>query len=174
MSPAASDEFVVDLTDFKDRIGGRVPPGRYRVVVDDCEMDESKNKNPMVIMWFRILDGEFKDTTIIDRLTQTPNALFRTVGFMQAIGLPTPRKRFTFRLSQWKGKVLEIDVRDGDPFNGRVKSEVEGYIKIERGASSGMADLPEPGSDEFEAGLAEFSKGGDVPADVNLEEVDLG
>lgn len=122
--------FVLDLSNYKDRVGARVEPGRYRVVVDDCEMDKSKAGNPMVNVWLRIVGTEFDGATLTDRLTITDKALFRVVGFMQAIGLPTPKKRVQIDLRQFTGKTLDVDVEDGDPYNGRIKSEVRGYIRI--------------------------------------------
>lgn len=140
-------EFVLDLSNYKDRVGARVDEGRYRVIVDDVEMDKSKAGNPMVNVWLRILDGDFKDATITDRLTITEKSMFRIVGFMQGIGLQTPKKRLKVNLAAWVGKVLEVDVEDGDPYNGRVKSEVRGYIRITKSAAE-SSDLDDLATDE--------------------------
>lgn len=124
-------KFVLDLRNYKDRMGARVAEGRYRVIVEDAEMDKSKANNPMINMWYRILTpGEYEGLTLIDRLTLTEKAYFRIVGFMQAVGLPTPKKAFEIDLErQFIGKVLDVDVEDGEPYNGRVKSEVRGYLR---------------------------------------------
>lgn len=122
-------EITLDLTGYKDRMGERVAAGRYRVMVEDVEQDQSKQGNTMINMWLRIVGGEFNGSTIIDRLVITDKSLFRVVAFMQAIGLPTPKKRFTLDISRFKGKILDVDLEDGDPWNGRVKSEVRGYLK---------------------------------------------
>lgn len=131
--------FVLDLSNYKDRVGARVEPGRYRVVVDDAEMDKSKAGNAMINMWLTVQGGEFNGATLTDRLTLTEKSLFRVVGFMQGIGLPTPKKRLQVDLRQFVGKTLEIDVEDGEPYNGRIKSEVRGYIRI-AGAAAAAAD----------------------------------
>lgn len=138
-----SERIVVDLSNYKDRVGSRVPEDRYLVQVEDAEPDTSRAGNVMVNVFYRIIDGPFKDQTLTDRLTITEKALFRVVGFMQAIGLPTPRKRFNLELRQIIGKVLYVDVSDGEPYNGRVKSEVRGYMRAEgaSGSSSEAADL---------------------------------
>ena len=154
--------FILDLSTYKDKVGARVDPGRYRVVVDDAEMDKSKAGNQMVNVWLRIVGGEFDGATLTDRLTITEKALFRVVGFMQGIGLPTPKKRLQIDLRQFIGKTLDVDVDDGDPYNGRVKTEVRGYIRV-AGAknakasddtSASVEDLPDPeegeGTDEAE------------------------
>lgn len=146
-----SGNFVVDLTNYKERVGARVEPGRYRVIVDDTEMDQSKAGNQMINVWFRILDGEFEGKTITDRLTLTEKALFRVVGFMSAIGLPTPKKRLQLNLRKFNGQILEIEVRDGEPYNGRVKSEVADYYRASKKAAPVSEDLPEEDEVESEA-----------------------
>lgn len=120
----------VNLTDYKERFGQTVPPGRYTVVVDDLEQTTSKAGNPMVNLWFRIVEGPHDGATIVDRVTVTEKALFRVVAFMQAIGQPTPRRNLQINLNTWLGKRLQVDVEDGEPYNGRVRSEVRGYLRI--------------------------------------------
>lgn len=134
-------EFILDLSNYKDRVGARVDPGRYRVRVDDAEMDKSKAGNPMVNLWLTIQGGEFEGMTLTDRLTLTERSLFRVVGFMQAIGMPTPKKRLKLSTDKFVGRILDVDVEDGDPYNGRIKSEVRGYIKVTGAAATTEADL---------------------------------
>jgi len=151
-----SEDLVIDLTNYKDRMGSRVPQGTYVVVVDDAEPAESQAKNPMVNLWFRITGGEFDGQTITDRLVLTEKSLFRVVAFMQAVGLPTPRQRIKVNIRQFIGKRLLIDVSDGEPYNGRIRSEVRGYTKIASGAVAGGEK-----ADEFE-GLEEFLPAGAI------------
>lgn len=177
-----TENVTIDLSNYKDKVGSRVTPGRYRVLVEDAELTQSAAGNPMINLWFRVQGGDFDGATIVDRLTQTENALFRTVAFMQAIGMPTPRKRLQINLRQFVGKVLDIDVEDGDPYNGRVKSEVRGYLKVEKdtsktGASDDLDLLEEFTIEEEEAKPNGKSKAGKKAAkdeDVDLENVDLG
>ena len=131
-----SDELVIDLSNYKDRVGTRVIPGTYRVQVEDVELTESSNKNPMVNIWFTCLDGEFQGQTLTDRLVLTEKSMFRVVGFMQAIGLPTPKKKLKLNIRQFIGRVLDVEVDDGEPYNGRIRSEVRGYKKVP-GAAAG-------------------------------------
>lgn len=137
-----TEEVIIDLSNYKDRVGSRVMPGTYRVQVEDAENTESANKNPMINLWFTILEGEFAGQTVTDRLVLTEKSLFRVVGFMQAIGLPTPKRRIKLNTRQFVGRTLDIEVDDGDPYNGRVRSEVRGYRKI-AGAAAAKADLPD-------------------------------
>lgn len=41
-----------------------VPHGDYEVAVQQMELKASKSGNPMVSIWFKILDGEFKGSMI--------------------------------------------------------------------------------------------------------------
>lgn len=163
-----ADELIVDLTNYKDRVGTRVDEGRYTVIVEDAESDKSKQGNPMVTLWYRIQDpgGEFDGATLIDRLTITDKALFRVVGFMQAVGLPTPKKKFRLRISTLIGKRLQVEVEDGEPYNGRVKSEIRGYLKV----ASKKKDVDEDDDDLDLDDLAESAdedEDEDLPANVD-------
>lgn len=176
-----SDDIIIDLSNYKDRVGSRVAPGRYRVQVEDAEQDKSAAGNPMINLWLRVSDGgEFDGQTIVDRLVLTEKSLFRVVGFMQAIGLPTPKKRFKINVRQFIGKVLEVDIEDGDPYNGRVKSEVRGYLRVAK------SEQAEPDDLEDLEGLADGATSESTPApkaepagvddddEVDLENLDLG
>lgn len=184
-----ADDLIVDLTNYKDRVGNRVVPGRYTVLVEDAESDTAKSGNPMVNLWLRVQGGEFDGATIVDRLVLTEKSLFRVVGFMQAIGLPTPRKRFKLNVRAFVGKTLDVDVEDGDPYNGRVKSEVRGYMRITGGESTAdtATDLDdiEPDAETASAASEETvekkseekpaAKADTVDADeVDIEDLDLG
>jgi hypothetical protein len=138
-----SDELTIDLTNYKDRVGARVAPNTYRVQVSDVESTESQQKNPMINVWLRIIGGPFDGQTITDRLTLTDKSMFRVVGFMQAIGLPTPNKRLRINVQQFVGKKLDVEVADGEPYNGRIKSEVKGYLRIDttNATPEDLADL---------------------------------
>jgi hypothetical protein len=143
-------ETIIDLTDYKDRVGGRAEPGVYTAVIEDVEMDVTSKPDPktgkpsqMLNVWIRIQDpnGEADGVTIIDRLVQRSNTMFRTVNMLQALGVPTPRKRFKLDFAKLVGKRLQIDVADGQPYQGRVKSEVRGYMKLSvNGASKPKAE----------------------------------
>jgi len=168
----------IDLTNYKDRVGGHVAEGRYRVLVEDVEPDESKAKNPMINVWLRVVGGPHDGATIIDRLVLTDKSMFRVVGFMQAIGLPTPKKKFTIDIRKFLNRQLLVDVEDGEPYNGKVKSEVRGYMKLPADAvveamttdGAGPDDLPVEDDLSPEDGLAEFAK----PTEVDPNPTSLG
>lgn len=137
----AGNNITIDLTNYKDRVGSRVPEDTYKVIVDDAELETAKSGNPMVNLWLRIHGGDHDGATIVDRLVLTENSMFRVVGFLQALGIKTPKKRLSLDITKFIGRSLEVTVRDGEPYNGRVKSEVSGYAKLAKESK------PEPAAD---------------------------
>lgn len=141
---------TIDLSNFKDRVGSRVKPDTYRVVVDDAELDTARSGNQMINLWFRIVGGDFDGATIVDRLVLTEKSMFRVVAFMQALGMKTPKKRLQLNLEKFKGQKLEITVEDGDPYNGRVKSEVRGYARVAKSEKAAPETPDETPAEETE------------------------
>jgi hypothetical protein len=163
----SGDQFVVDLTNYRDKSGSRVKPGHYTVVVYDAENDQTRDGKPMINLYLRIVGGEFDGVTLIDRLLPAhEKALFRVVMFLQALGLPTPNKRLQLNLRQFINRTVEVDLDDGDPWNGVVRSEVRQYSRPAAAAKSdaqGEMDLD---------GLSEFAEE-TAQGDVELDEVDV-
>lgn len=166
-------EFLLDLSSYKDRVGALVDEGRYRVRVEDAELDKSKAGNPMVNLWYTIQGGEFDGMTLTDRLVLTEKSLFRIVGFMQAIGMPTPKKRLKLSTEKFVGRILDVDVEDGEPYNGRVRSEVRGYIKVTGGSANeattdldDLDDITAPAEEPADSGPTPPSVGSEVPVAV--------
>lgn len=174
---------TIDLSDYKDTVGGRVEPGRYKVLVEDADIDKSKAGNTMIVLGLKIIapGDEADGVTIVDRLTQTSGALFRTVNFMQALGLPTPRKRLQINLSKFTGKALIVEVDDGEPYQGRVKSEVRGYFKVAKDDSveeeADLEDIEDDDDEEIEETPKPKKKGKkskkvEEEDDIDLDDLD--
>lgn len=196
----ANGNIVLDLTNYKDRSSARVPEDTYRVIVDDVEVGSANLRDPkmqqklgrdtqmQLSVYLRIHGGDYDGMTIVDRLyPENEKALFRVVGFMQAIGLKTPRKKLSFNPQGWVGKALEITTRDGQPYQGQVKSEVAGYARIaqsEKAAPSEVEDLENlDASEEAPAEEAQAEKPApekaaepevedDAQGEVNLDELE--
>lgn len=173
----------INLSNYKEQFSPQIPPGRYTVIVDDLETGVAKSSgNPKVTLWLRITEGPQAGIVLVDNLTITEKALFRVVGFMQAIGLQTPKKNLQVNLNTWRNKTLQVDVEDGEPYKGRVKSEVRGYLRPgdttseTTAGTSDLADLeadtatvPEPtpsasGSTEPPATPESSTAGGSEPS----------
>lgn len=176
-----ADGFTVDLTNYKDRVGARVPEGDYDVVIEDTEDDKSKAGNPMVNVWFRVMNGPEKGATIVDRLVLTEKSLFRVVGFLQALGIPTPKKKFKVPHRAIRGRKMSIYVEDGEPWNGRVKSEVRAYNRYEGDADEDVEDLDDITAEDSDDSPDEVAAPESVDSpdsddssdDGEVEEIDL-
>jgi hypothetical protein len=133
--------YTLDLSQYKERLSSTVPDGRYLVQVDDYELTKTaQTKNDMFNIWLRIVEGEYAGEVVIDRLTVTEKALFRIVGFLNGLGIPTPKKRLAIDPNKWTGRKVWVDLEVGEPYRGRPgKSEVRGYSRYVPGA-----EMPEP------------------------------
>lgn len=60
-------ELAKDVTDASNNKGGdykEVPHGEYIVNVNKMEIKESKNGNPMLSIWFKVVEGNYKGSMI--------------------------------------------------------------------------------------------------------------
>ena len=126
---------TIDLTNYRDRTGSRVPEGDYIVSVEDIEIGESRKGDVMWTVYLSIVGGEYDGQTLVDRLTHTERALFRVVGFLQGMGVKIQRKRIRVDTARLVGKKVKVQVSDGEPYNGTVRSEIRGYERFVSKAS---------------------------------------
>ena len=150
MADNVNSNIVIDLSNYKDSGNVRIPEGRYRAIVDDVDLDKSRAGNTMIKVWMRVLGGEHDGAIILDRLTLTDKAMFRVVGFMQGIGIKTPKKKLQINLKTFLKRQADIEVVDGEPYNGRIRSEIAQYIRI---AQPKAEESSEDGLDALEAAV---------------------
>lgn len=148
MADNVNSNIVIDLSNYKDSGNVRIPEGRYRATVNDIDLDKSRAGNTMIKVWMRVLGGEHDGAIILDRLTLTAKAMFRVVGFMQGIGIKTPKKKLQINLKTFLNRQADIEVVDGEPYNGRIKSEIAQYIRV---AQPKDEESSEDGLDALEA-----------------------
>lgn len=173
MADNVNSNIVIDLSNYKDSGNVRIPEGRYRAIVDDVDLDKSRAGNTMIKVWMRVLGGEHDGAIILDRLTLTDKAMFRVVGFMQGIGIKTPKKKLQINLKTFLKRQADIEVVDGEPYNGRIRSEIAQYIRIAqpKAEESSEDDLDALEADvEDEAPAAEPAKAS--PAEEATEDSD--
>lgn len=144
-----NDFFEIDLTGYKERRGTHVPEGTYAVRVTDYELTKSNNGNAMMNIWLTIHQpgAEEHGEVILDRLVATPNAAFRVVHFLKAIGMNPPiGQKLRLPGRAVLGKSLLVEVAD-DTYNNVTRSSVSEYLP-DPNASSGAntEDVP----DEYE------------------------
>lgn len=173
MADNVNSNIVIDLSNYKDSGNVRIPEGRYRAIVDDVDLDKSRAGNTMIKVWMRVLGGEHDGAIILDRLTLTDKAMFRVVGFMQGIGIKTPKKKLQINLKTFLKRQADIEVVDGEPYNGRIRSEIAQYIRIAqpKAEESSEDDLDAlEAATEDEAPAAKPDK--DSPAEEAAEDSD--
>lgn len=139
-----SDTFDLDLSGYVNTQGSVLPPGTYTLVVEDVEMMSSKAGNPMWKITSSVVEGESKGLALVDFVTITSKAMFRVVAFLNAIGVPTPKKSLSIPKSMMVGKMFEATV-DDDEYGGRKSSKIQSYASV---AQPGSADLPDDDEDE--------------------------
>ena len=171
--------FTFDFTNYRETGSAQVPAGTYRARVNDFEETESKAGNAMFVVYLEIIDGPYTGKQIIDRLPQTEKAMFRSAAFLQALGVKIAKKRIALNPKSLIGRPVDILVEDGEPFNGRVKSEVREYLRATKPAAQAepVADLPdeddEPAAEAAPAAAEAVEKDTfDVDA-LDIDDLDL-
>ena len=152
-----------DLTNYKDTSTAHVAPGTYHAEVSDFEETTSKAGNAMFVVYLEITEGPHTGQQIIDRLPQTEKAMFRSAAFLQALGVKIAKKKIALNPRSLIGRPVDIVVEDGEPYNGRVKSEVREYLRATKPAEPNPA-AADPMADEDDAPSA-----ADEPAKPELD-----
>lgn len=180
MADNVNSNIVIDLSNYKDSGNVRIPEGRYRAIVDDVDLDKSRAGNTMIKVWMRVLGGEHDGAIILDRLTLTDKAMFRVVGFMQGIGIKTPKKKLQINLKTFLKRQADIEVVDGEPYNGRIRSEIAQYTRIsqpkaEESSEDDLDALEAAAEDEAPAKPSSDAKKAEAAAivqDVDTEDME--
>lgn len=162
----------IDLTNFKDRFGGRATKGDHLATIEDIELGKTKKGDAMLTVFLRIIGGEDDGTNIVDRLTMSDAAMFRVVGFLQGLGIPTPRKKLQIDPARIVGRKVTVTLDDGDPYNGTVRSEVRQYTRFVQEGADEVADLPEDLDEPAELPEPEAPATNDS-IDVDLDDMQL-
>ena len=125
-----------DFTNYKDTSTAHVPAGTYRAEVSDFEETTSKAGNSMFVVYLEITEGPHAGQQIVDRLPQTEKAMFRSAAFLQALGVKIAKKKIALNPRSLINRPVDIVVEDGEPYNGRVKSEVREYLRATKPAKA--------------------------------------
>lgn len=147
-----------DFTNYKDTSTAHVAPGTYHAEVSDFEETTSKAGNVMFVIYLEITEGAHAGQQIIDRLPQTEKAMFRSAAFLQALGVKIAKKKIALNPRSLIGRPVDIVVEDGEPYNGKVKSEVREYLRATKPAKA------EPAADDPLAGEADGADASGEPA----------
>lgn len=158
-----------DFTNYKDTSTAHIPAGTYRAEVSDFEETTSKAGNAMFVVYLEITEGAHAGQQIIDRLPQTEKAMFRSAAFLQALGVKIAKKKIALNPRSLIGRPVDIVVEDGEPYNGRVKSEVREYLRATKPVEAEPKDDPLDGEVE-EMGEAASSESAKPELDATVED----
>jgi hypothetical protein len=162
-----------DFTNYKDTSSARVAPGTYHAEVSDFEEKVSKADNAMFVVYLRITEGPYAGQQIIDRLPQTAKAMFRSAAFLQALGVKIAKKKIALNPKSLIDRPVDIVVEDGEPYNGRVKSEVREYLRATKPAKAEPEADPMGWEDDDQAEPAKTGPADDaVELDVDALDID--
>ena len=162
-----------DFTNYKDTSTAHVAPGTYRAEVSDFEETTSKAGNAMFVVYLEITEGPHAGQQIIDRLPQTERAMFRSAAFLQALGVKIAKKKIALNPKSLIGRPIDIVVEDGDPYNGRVRSEVREYLRATKPAKAEPADDPMADDDETDAPSTTAEPAKPAPVEEDAVELDV-
>lgn len=159
-----------DFTNYKDTSTAYVPAGTYHAEVSDFEETTSRAGNAMFVVYLEIISGPHAGQQIIDRLPQTEKAMFRSAAFLQALRVKIAKKRISLNPKSLIGRPVDIVVEDGEPYNGRVRSEVREYLRATKPAKAEPKDDPMADEiDEPAEATAKPAPDGDVEDSVELD-----
>ena len=164
-----------DFTNYKDTSTAHVAPGTYRAEVSNFEETVSKaSGNPMFVVYLEITEGPHAGQQVIDRLPQTERAMFRSAAFLQALGVKIAKRKIALNPKSLIGRPVDIVVEDGEPYNGRVKSEVREYLRATKPAKAESEADPLADEDGTEGVAAPAEEPAEAaPAEEDAVEIDV-
>ena len=120
----------VDFSGVKDGGAIRVAPGDYAVKVKSSKITESKSGKPMIVWTFTGLNGALKGQELRHITSLQPQALFNLRNLLLAMKVNVAHGKMKVVPQAYVGKVLGVTLADGEPYQGKVKSEVQAVFPI--------------------------------------------
>lgn len=148
--------------------GARIAEGDYRATVAKIEQTETKEDHrSMLCVHYKISEGKKKGTVLKEYIVLVGNdekkdTLWKLRQLLEAMGKTVPSKPFNLNIDKLIGGEIAITVEDGDPYKGRIKSEVRDVNDV--------SILDEEDDEEEDD---EDSDDDDDEEDDDLEDVDL-
>lgn len=108
------DGLEEDLKEVEENGGGdypEIPNGAYEVQVQKLELKESSKGDPMLSVWFEILEGEYKGQLIFSNTVMQPSQPSRTFAFQIHNALVVLRKLWDAEDDevQWDGSFDKLN-----------------------------------------------------------------
>lgn len=122
--PVFEDEvFTEDFRDVESGPGFVIPEGTYHAKVVEFEKSDSRSGNPQYVWRFRILAGEHKDAELRYWTSLLPQARWKVVETLLAVGIKAAGSIVQFKRSDIVGKPCVIEIAQ-DTFEGQATSKV--------------------------------------------------
>lgn len=154
---------TADFSGVEERRGGgaaaHVQEGDYLLKLKDVEVRQNEKKDGQHVKWvWGIEKGPEKSTRpVYDNTSLKPEALWKLYNVLTDLreGKPLPKKALNIDFSKYIGKLIGATLADGEPYNGKVKSEIVATFPASEYADEDVDDDEEAAdltSDEDEEG----------------------
>lgn len=114
------EEFTEDFTDVT---AGLVPEGMFPVVVTDLQKTQSKANKDQYEWDFKIVATQEKGRGLKEWTSLSPNARWKIVEHLEALGFRASGQLVKFRRSEIVGRVAIAEVYH-DEYNGKTNSKI--------------------------------------------------
>lgn len=166
----------VTVVDFSKEIEGdgnggrwlkRVPEGDYVFTVSSIKEERSKRnpENKMLTVIFIGKEGRVRKQQLRDRFVLVPQSLFKLRQLLEACGQDVPKRGVTINHKELIGTDVGITLRDGDEYEGKIRSEAGDYMPAE--------DVVPMGEEPKKSKSKGKKKGKKSKGEDSLEDLDL-
>jgi hypothetical protein len=126
----------VDFTGSNNSGGGgggswRVPEGDYLFKITKVETGTSGAGNAKIVVIMKGVEGKVKGRTLYSHLALTTKALWKVRQLLEALGMEVPSGKGRLDIEGMVGKTVGVTLGDGDPYEGKIKSEAKLFIDPE-------------------------------------------
>lgn len=143
------------------------------------EFGRSKEKEtPYVQVGLEFTDGKYKGqvwSNMRTRLYLSDSSLWRLRGFLEAMEVSVPKKKVNINFAKYYGKTLGVTIVDGEPYEGRVQSEIGDFLDLDtlRGADEEDEEYDEDEDEEEEDEDEDEEDDEDEDEEEEMEEMDV-
>lgn len=162
---------VVDFSkeEVKEGAGGKwlkkVAEGDYVWEIKSIKEERAKSGNKMLTVIFIGAAGRVKGQQTRDRFVLVPQSLYKLRQLLEAMGHDVPKKGVKIDHKSLIGSKVGGTLRDGDEYEGKIRSELCDYMPAEDVETSD--DAPKGKKDK------KSKKGKKGKSDDSLEDLDL-
>jgi hypothetical protein len=180
-SSSSTSKKVIPIDFTKAEGGGgakRYKEGDYVVTFVKHEFGRSKNADtPYVEVGLEFKDGKYKGQVWSGqgtRLYLSDASVWRVRSFLEAMGVTVPKKKANVDFSKYYGKDVGITIVDGEPYNGRIKSEIADFVEPDALGDEDEEDFDEDEEEEdTDDDEEEDEDEDDDEDDEDMEELDV-